>query len=92
MFVTRDMVSEKIKELCEMIESMDEGQGDAACFACNQVVCAAAESHFDGVGILTETMLQWREFSVEVLNEDHICDDCKDKAKTDIEKNLKDIE
>ena len=91
MFVTREMIEGKVKELCVMIESMDEGQGDAACFACNQVVCAAAESHFDGVGILTEAMLQWREMSLEVMNGDCICEECKDKAKTDIEENLKDM-
>ena len=55
--------------LCDLIKNYDH-KSDAANYACYQIICWASENHFEGIGILTETMLSWREESLAVMDEE----------------------
>ena len=68
--LTQQMIEDKIEELCEMIKNFKGSKSDAAFYACYQIVNQAAYNHFEGLGIFTEALLNWREESNRVLNEE----------------------
>ena len=70
--VTQKLIEEKTSELCDLIDQFDGSKADAASHVCFQVVTAACECHYHGLGILQETLLEWREASLEVLPDE--CD------------------
>jgi hypothetical protein len=77
---------EKVEELAKLISEMEDEKADAALYACFQIVTQAADSHIEGVGILSEAMLEWREASLEAAAAedcDGLCDDCKKKKEED---------
>jgi len=67
--VTQEMIEKKVRELCDMIEKFDDKSG-AANFACFEIVSSAAYCHYHGLGILEETLLEWREFSLERFDDE----------------------
>jgi hypothetical protein len=72
--VSRDEIEKKTFELCEMLKCFDGETSEAAHYICFQVVSQSACSHFEGVGILAETLLSWRETSLECSCEESEAD------------------
>lgn len=66
--VTHEMIAKKVNELCDLIGKTDH-KSEAANFACFEIVTAAAYCHYHGLGILEETLLEWREASLRWGNE-----------------------
>ena len=70
--ITREDIEKKTDELCEMIKKFKDGKSDAAEYVCYQVVTWACENHYEGIGILTETLIKWRNESIEAMDEDDV--------------------
>lgn len=82
MKVTQEMIEYKVGELCDLIKDYEGGKADAASHCCFEIITWAADNHFEGVGILAETLFSWRGRSKEVreeeaMNEDCICQECQ---------------
>ena len=94
--VTREDLLEMVEELCDLLQDYKGYKAELVLNACHMLTTAAADTHFEGLGILSEALIQWRESSLEVLNSDCggdcVCDECKEKAQKDIEENLKDLD
>jgi len=69
MSVTREDIEKKTEELVELIKNFEGSKGDAALHVCFEVTTWACDTHFEGVGILTEALFMWRNRSIEVLDE-----------------------
>lgn len=63
-----------IKDIEQYLKQYDDGDaGDRSTTACNLIVQVAiwgAKNHFEGVGILQEALLDYRETSLTILNEE----------------------
>jgi len=70
MKVTRDMFAEKVGELCKLIIELEEGQAEAAEYACVQIVTSGSDTYYEGLGIFQEAMLVWRQVCAEVMDEE----------------------
>ena len=69
---TREDWEKKVKELTDMLENVsdDFSKSDAAEYACVEIVIWAAYCHYHGIGILEEAKLEYRELSLNALNEE----------------------
>ena len=68
--ITREDIEKKTEELVEMIKQFEGSKSDAADYVCYEVVTWASDNHYEGVGILTECLLRWRNKSVEILEQE----------------------
>lgn len=75
--ISREEFMKKVDTFCEVIKNLDTSvsKTDAAEYACYQIITQAAESHYEGLGVLQEVMLSWREESLKALNEECECVD-----------------
>ena len=64
--------TKKVDALCEVIQNLDTSitKAYAAECACYLIVTQAAESHYEGLGILQEVMMSWREESLKALGDE----------------------
>jgi hypothetical protein len=104
MIVTKEMLESKLDELTDMLEEYEGDGSEFALDACKEIVSTVAESRFEGIGILNEAMIGWREESLSELEgtnsdlervfcdpENPACPECAEKAKRDIDINLDDM-
>lgn len=66
--------TKKVDEFCDVIKNLDTSisKSLAADCACYKIIARVAESHYEGLGILQEVMMFWREESLKAL-----CDECE---------------
>ena len=64
--------TKKVDEFCEVIKNLDDSisKSYAAECACYLIITQAAESHYEGLGILQEVMMSWREESLKALGDE----------------------
>jgi hypothetical protein len=70
---TWEVWEKKVMELCDILKNEPIGvfyKSTAAQFACFQIVNQAAYSHYEALGILEEAKLEYRELSLNALNEE----------------------
>ena len=79
MEITREMIESKVQELVDMIKEFEGSRGDAALYAISELVTWSSDSHFEGVGILAEALISWRNCSDEILSEEADKEDSEDK-------------
>ena len=70
MIITQEQIEFKVEELTELIKNFEGSKSDAAQYAIEEIVTWAAYNHYEGVGILTESLMSWRKCSIEVLEEE----------------------
>lgn len=70
--------TKKVDAFCETINNLDNSisKAGAAEYACYQIITCAVNSHYEGLGILQEVMLSWREASLDALE-----DECEQSDK-----------
>lgn len=66
--LTWDDWTKKVVELCDILKDVDDDfcKSSAAQFACFQIVNQAAYNHYEALGILEETKMDYREVSIDV--------------------------
>jgi len=81
--ISWEKYTEKVSELCEAIDNYDESKlkSDLANFACRQIVTCAADSYYEGLGILQEAMASWREESLAAMEDES---ECRDKKQSQL--------
>jgi hypothetical protein len=64
--------ADKVDELCKIINNLDESElrSDFAAYACYHIVTQAAYNHYEGLGILQEVMMLWREESLAAMEDE----------------------
>ena len=67
---TLEEILEKCDELTDMIDEFTGWQQNVASLCIFNIVAAVANDPFEGIGILHETLLRYREVSNDVMNED----------------------
>lgn len=67
---TLEEILEKCDELTDMIDTFAGWQQNVASLCIFNIVAAVADDPFEGIGILHETLLRYREVSNDVLQED----------------------
>ena len=77
--ISLEEVLKIVDELCELIKNIDASicKSCVAEHACFQIITMAADTHYEGLGILQEVMLSWREESLNALN-----DECENEIET----------
>lgn len=68
--VSQEDIEKKTAELCEMIKNYEGGKSEAAEWICFEVVNQASYNHYEALGILTETIMRYREVAIEVMCEE----------------------
>ena len=63
-------IERKTKELTELIDNFDGSKLEAAAYVCFEVIVWASHNQFEAMGILAETLLSYRETSLEILAEE----------------------
>ena len=64
---TRKELEQKTSELVKVLDEFEESKQEAAIFICSQVVAWVSINHYEGLGILAETLFSWRENSLEAI-------------------------
>lgn len=70
--VSWKVFTKKIAEICEAIKNLDSDVAKtcAAEYACFQIITEVVDNHYEGLGILQEVMLSWRDESLVALNDE----------------------
>uniref|UniRef100_A0A6M3M959 Uncharacterized protein n=1 Tax=viral metagenome TaxID=1070528 RepID=A0A6M3M959_9ZZZZ len=68
--VTQEMIQKKVHELCKMLESYEGGRESAAAYACFEIVAYSSCSQFEALGILADTMAEYKKTSDEIAEEE----------------------
>ena len=66
---TRKELEQKTAELIKVLDEFEESKQEAAIFICSQVVAWVSINHYEGLGIIAETLFSWRENSLEAIAE-----------------------
>ena len=79
--ITMKDIEDKTEELIELIKNLEEDKSDAASHVCYEVITWGSYNHYEGLGILAEVLIRWRNRSIEVMEEEASeenckCDDC----------------
>ena len=81
--VTRADVEHKIEELLSYLEHLNEPKADLAETIMVETAIWASTSHYEGMGIFQEAMLQFRDISLESRDR---CDcDCERESDSDVD-------
>lgn len=69
--VTEERIENKVEELIDLVKEFEGGKSDVVLYAIEELVIWGADNHFEGVGILAEALMAWRNSSIEVLEKEN---------------------
>ena len=81
--ITFETIMEKCKELENLFQHFNGWQQNVAAHCILNLVLTVAEDQFQGMGMLQEVSLRYREVIEEIINEEHVCDECDDNKDSD---------